>query len=317
MTSTDEPARSALAGDIPDELVRLAGRCLAADGGLPLAADPGFLRRRWQAPPGETFALRAADGSLLAAGAVSPGPNSPIPTGSIPTGPIPTGPIVTGLVDPSARGRGLGARVLDHALSLAEAGQAGAPLALAEGGAPAAVVVETESLTDAADQLFTARGLRQFFAEDVMRIDPSSITAPTWPPSTTCSEWSAKTAPRFHAVYAASFRDRPGFPDPPAEEWIADYASDDEFRPGWSLLASTADLGDVGFVAAADGWIVQVGVVPQARGRGIGEALMRESLSRMEGTEAWLTVNVNNPGAAALYRRLGFTDQGRRARYRR
>ena len=28
-----------------------------------------------------------------------------------------------------------------------------------------------------------------------------------------------------------------------------------------------------------------------------------------------LNVNVNNPGAAALYRRLGFTHAGRRARY--
>jgi len=29
-----------------------------------------------------------------------------------------------------------------------------------------------------------------------------------------------------------------------------------------------------------------------------------------------LNVNVNNPHAAALYRRLGFTEVGRRARYR-
>ena len=34
-------------------------------------------------------------------------------------------------------------------------------------------------------------------------------------------------------------------------------------------------------------------------------------------TEAWLDVNVNNPRVAALYRRLGFTDAGRRGRFRR
>ena len=31
--------------------------------------------------------------------------------------------------------------------------------------------------------------------------------------------------------------------------------------------------------------------------------------------EAWLNVNVDNP-AAGLYRKLGFTDRGRRARFR-
>jgi GNAT superfamily N-acetyltransferase len=62
------------------------------------------------------------------------------------------------------------------------------------------------------------------------------------------------------------------------------------------------------------------GVVPAARGRGLGGALVCEALARMaaDGSpEAWLNVNVNNPGAAALYRRLGFADAGRRARYRR
>jgi GNAT superfamily N-acetyltransferase len=182
------------------------------------------------------------------------------------------------------------------------------------------VIVETESLTEAADKLFVSRGLRQFFAEDVMRIDPSGTAAPAWPAGAIRTEWSVASAGRFHAAYAASFRDRPGFPDQPAGEWIAENDEDDEFRPRWSVLATLPGLGDVGFVTAAVGWIVQVGVVPAARGRGIGAALVRESLSRMAAdgaTEAWLDVNVNNPGAAALYRRLGFADRGRRARYRR
>jgi ribosomal protein S18 acetylase RimI-like enzyme len=73
-------------------------------------------------------------------------------------------------------------------------------------------------------------------------------------------------------------------------------------------------------VTAAVGWIVQVGVMPAVRGRGLGRALITEALSRMAADgerEAWLNVNVDNPGAAQLYRRLGFTDRGRRARYRR
>jgi ribosomal protein S18 acetylase RimI-like enzyme len=64
-------------------------------------------------------------------------------------------------------------------------------------------------------------------------------------------------------------------------------------------------------------WIVQVGVVPAARGRGLGAALVGESLTRLRAAgcrEAWLDVNVDNP-AKELYLRLGFVDAGRRARF--
>jgi mycothiol synthase len=61
-----------------------------------------------------------------------------------------------------------------------------------------------------------------------------------------------------------------------------------------------------------------MGVVPSARGRDIGARLIGETVQRMRSAgEASITlnVNVNNPHAAALYRRLGFTRTGRRARY--
>ena len=130
--------------------------------------------------------------------------------------------------------------------------------------------------------------------------------------------WSAADAVRFHRVYEAAFRERPSFPDRPAAEWIADVAEDDDFRARWSVLATLADAGDAGFVTAAVGWIVQVGVVPAARGRGIGRALVTEALRRMHGDgagHAWLNVNVDN-AAVRLYRKLGFEHRGWRARYR-
>jgi ribosomal protein S18 acetylase RimI-like enzyme len=320
-----------------DDLVALAARCLEADGGLPVAADPSFLRGRWLAP--ETTSVRDGGGRLIAAGAVR------------------DGSVFVGMVDPAARGRGIGATLLDWGLDRA-----------------ASVTVETEGLTPAAEKLFASRGLRQVFAENVMRIDldtpasappvaaprpadpdtqasappvaaprpadldtpPSAPSVPPlaarntvggnaergfeprWPAGVTLETWNDATAPRFHAVYDASFRERPGFPGWSATEWI-DGVVEGDFRPDWSVLANLPDIGDAGFITAAVGWIDQVGVVPAARGRGIGAALMGEALTRMRAdgqTHAWLSVSVDNP-AVVLYRRLGFAAQGRRARYRR
>ena len=79
------------------------------------------------------------------------------------------------------------------------------------------------------------------------------------------------------------------------------------------------DGADAGFIAAgAGGWIVQVGVVPAARGKAVGALLIAEAVRLMRAAgeaDSTLNVNVNNPRAIALYRRLGFATAGRRARY--
>jgi ribosomal protein S18 acetylase RimI-like enzyme len=273
-----------------DDLAALAADVLAADGGLRVAAHPAFLRSRWRADGVVTLAARDA-GRLVAAGAVRPQPAE-------------HGARFTALVHPAHRGRGLGGRLLDWGL--------------AEGARLGAVTVETESLVPAAEALFASRGLRQVFAEDVLRIDlANGVPDPAWPEGTTLREWTAETAPRFFAVYEAAFRDRPGFPGYPAEEWIADVDEDDDVQRQWSVLATVPGAGDAGFVLVEPNRIVQLGVVPAARGAGLGAALVREALRRIRSggaAEAFLEVNVDNP-AGRLYRRLGFTDAGRRARF--
>jgi len=94
---------------------------------------------------------------------------------------------------------------------------------------------------------------------------------------------------------------------------------DDDFRAELSLLAYQDDV-TVGFIVCADGWIVQLGVRPEWRERGIGSALMIEALERFRAAgddHVLLDVNINNPDAARLYERLGFRQVGRRARYAR
>ena len=289
VSTTDAVTWTSLSESDFDDLATLATRCLAADGGLPQADAPAFLRRRWAAGGVVTIAARGDGGRLVAAGAVRPATPG-------------EGSRFTGLVDPAARRRGIGSRLLDWGL--------------AESARP--VTVETESLKEAARELFAARGLRQEFAEDVLRIELSTAPpAGARPVGTVLADWSDATADRFFAVYEAAFQERPGFPGWTAQEWIDAVAEDDEFRPQWSVLASLPGLGDAGFVTATVGWIDQVGVAPAARGRGLGAALIGESVARMRAdgaTEAWLNVNVNNR-ASRLYRRLGFADRGRRARF--
>jgi ribosomal protein S18 acetylase RimI-like enzyme len=67
-----------------------------------------------------------------------------------------------------------------------------------------------------------------------------------------------------------------------------------------------------------DNWIVQAGVVPAWRRRGVGALLVRTAMAGIAAAGAdscWLNVATNNPGAISLYRGLGFTEAGRRARY--
>lgn len=86
-----------------------------------------------------------------------------------------------------------------------------------------------------------------------------------------------------HALYQAAFAEHFDFQPRPYEGWLADIHAD---RLDWSLvwLVSTEDLGDVGFLIARDdreamGWIRSVGVVREARGRGLGGLLLRQAFA--------------------------------------
>jgi mycothiol synthase len=149
---------------------------------------------------------------------------------------------------------------------------------------------------------------------------PATATVPSArPPSGVhIAPWGVTDPARFFMTYQAAFADRPGFPGWSQEkriEWITD---DEDFRAEWTLFATISGQ-DAAFIAgAATGWIVQVGVVPHARGRSLGAYLIAEVIRLMRATgETTITLNVNvdNFRARALYDRLGFLATGRRARY--
>jgi ribosomal protein S18 acetylase RimI-like enzyme len=276
-------------------LGELSAEALAVDGGSPFAADEWWMRR-WYIDGVEASFAVVREGELAGASARR--------AAAEPGGPV----RIAGQVRPAFRGQGLGGRLLDAALAGVDPDEP--------------VVVETETLTAAADRLFASRGLRQAFAEDVMAM-PLPGAAPSQEASLddlVLTPWTAELAPRFYEVWHEAFADRPGFPDWPAGTWIEWISDDPDFRADWTLLASVGGR-DVGFVAGATGgWIVQTGVVPEARGRRICAAMLTEVFGRMTAvgeTRTVLTVNINNPAAISAYERLGYERIGRRARYER
>lgn len=279
--------------DLP-AVTDLARLCLSADGGQPFAADPGFLNV-WYASGAATHA--GWDGQrLVCVSSLRQQPRSGDSHVAV----------TTGMVHPAWRRRGIGVHAFDWAARTA---------------ADRELRAETEALGDGAHALYLSKGLTQVFAEDVMQL-PASARPPDAhaPDGLILSPWGQADPARFYSVYQAAFRDRPGFPGWQQARWIEWISDDDDFRPEWALLATLAGA-DVGFVVGdASGWIIQMGVVPSARGKNIGAWLIGEAVRRMRSageTAITLNVNMNNPHAAMLYLRLGFATIGLRARYRR
>lgn len=284
--------RPLVEADLP-AVTDLAGVCLAADGGQAWAASPGFIRGCYFA--GAQACAGFAGGALVCVSALRPPPART--AGGVTA-------VTTGLVHPAWRRRGVGGLAFDWA-----SGRAG-------GGALRA---ESEALGPGAHALYLSRGLAQILAEDVMQLPASAALPPAPAPAGLALwRWDQAGPARFYAVFDAAFRDRPGFPGWPQERWVEWLTDDDDFRPQTTLLASV-DGTDAGFIAgAATGWITQLGVVPAARGQGLGAYLLAEAVRRLRSageTSITLNVNINNPRAARLYSRLSFTRIGRRARY--
>jgi ribosomal protein S18 acetylase RimI-like enzyme len=81
-------------------------------------------------------------------------------------------------------------------------------------------------------------------------------------------------------------------------------------------LKASIDGQMVGFIAGdvrrrdRTGWIATVGVLPDFRGRGIGESLILECEKKLEMPRIKLSVRASNEAAIRLYLRLGYQTVG-------
>ena len=186
-------------------------------------------------------------------------------------------------------------------------------------GASKAVVhlhLNSEPTTDLA--LIRARGWsvvrRYHVLERALR---RSEDLPPEPPAGVRVRACADEADRkqTHALYQATFAEHFDFQSRGYEPWLHDIHAD---RLDWSLvwLVSTEDLGDVGFLIARDdreamGWIRSLGVVREARGRGLGGLLLRQAFAafaaRGRDTVGLGVDTENATGAPELYARNGMS----------
>ncbi|MFI1470188.1 GNAT family N-acetyltransferase [Streptomyces wuyuanensis] len=120
---------------------------------------------------------------------------------------------------------------------------------------------------------------------------------------------------RAHALLQASFADHFDFQPRTYEQWLDDIDGD---RADWSLvwIAHVDGIGDAAAMRthdnrASSGWIGNLGVLREARGRGLGGHLLRHAFGHYAGLgrdRIGLGVDTDNSsGALALYEGHGMT----------
>ncbi len=152
-----------------------------------------------------------------------------------------------------------------------------------------------------------------------------SIPPNLLPNGMTFVNWTPQNATLFFKVYDDAFHERPGFPGWSEETWRQAFTGHGEFRDDLSLLILHGRepvayaLCAVEAAESDEGWILQMGVRPAWRRRGLASALLSEVMRsfQAEGLPyAWLSVNVYNPQATRVYQRLGFVCAKRYTSFR-
>jgi ribosomal protein S18 acetylase RimI-like enzyme len=206
-----------------------------------------------------------------------------------------------GAVRPSARGRGLGAKLLSTMEGR-----------LVEEGAR-----RTHSWTVAGDaaavELFESRGYREVrrFWEMVIDLDENPVE-----PSVDVELFHVEDAEAFHAALEESFADHWEHEPEPFDEWWARQLRRENYDPSlWFVIREGEEFAGVARCEARPpvGWVGALGVQREWRGRGYGRALLQEcfrEFRRRGFTRAALGVDASNStGATHLYESVGMRPE--------
>lgn len=214
-----------------------------------------------------------------------------------------------GWVDPSSRGRGLGAFLVDTFEDAAvERGRSvGRRRLLLRTYFPAG--------DEAARALFAGRGysLVRHFWHMWIDLDDVVPEAPPVPSGLTLRPLDPETDARaLHELMMTAFAGHWGWTPTSFENFWRRVSGRDDFDPGLTFLVFEGDRligGSINVVKLGEGWVNDLGVLKEARGRGIGELLLRHTFAsfKRRGLPAVaLGVDAGNAtGAVRLYERVG------------
>lgn len=291
----------------PDDLpavVALINRCWAHDGERGQLSEAGFahlLSSAIPTPEANIFVVTRDDGGLVACGFCVP--NVPTNQGA-----------GQGYVDPTQRGRGIGAFLLRHTDAHFLRG------ALLREAADARIYVHRYTSERAADAVSLLEGegyqaIRWFYTMETALDTPRPPVTP--PDGLRFAAFDpARDAEAVYAVYRAAFTGHFGaYKDLPFARFC-DQFTEPTFRADWWTLAY-ADMALIGFAAGAlasedqpdFGWLRTVAVRPDWGGRGVGSALVAQALHTFQQAgcaRAGVSVDRENAhNAGALYERAG------------
>lgn len=306
--------RSIQPGDL-SAIKKLSRACLVADGGLIIGVEEDFVYENYfpDVSMGHSMAAIAPyGGDKLVACAALRSDHTPDEYRVS----------MLGQVHSAYRNHGLGTGLLKWGIETAGRLLKGCP-----SDRPHVMQVASEAFSASGERLLERNGFRPRYAAHVMSLDlHAPLPCSHMPRGVEFVGWEPELASQFFSVYQAAYRERPGFPDWSQEEWLEWLDVDDEdFRPSETLLAMHEGV-PVGFIASAVlseidptlMWVTQMGVSPEARGRGIGSALLGEAARRFQADareQVQLDVAVDNQRAINVYERGGFRFIGRRGRY--
>lgn len=130
-----------------------------------------------------------------------------------------------------------------------------------------------------------------------------------WPPGVSLAPFSATLAPKAHALLLEGYAEGAGTVPADFDSWWAVTRHDPEFDASLCFCAVDGDRL-VGFALCwTSGFVKDIAVAADARGQGIGEALLRTALLAFKErglSEVALKVHADNMAARRLYARLGF-----------
>lgn len=228
---------------------------------------------------------------------------------------------INGTVDPTQRGRGIGTLLLEWATH-----RAADQLQSSTNDLPKFIRVDNFEFVESAHRLYAQLGFTPVRYNDELLRSLEDLPSPRGVDGVGIVPWPDDRDEEIRLVKNAAFADHWGSTPSSQQRWhqsvrgfgartdLSFIAQDTEGRVIAACLNNRYEADDE-LLGRSDGWINSLGTLAEWRGKGIGSALVIQSLHAFAAaglTHASIGVDSENPtGAAELYRSLGFEPNQR------